>query len=309
MTSRLSRTDLGDLNLFRIIAETGGFRRAASELDMSPSALSHAMRGLEERQGVRLFNRTNRAVTLTPAGRDLLAEIQGGFAAIESGLEALNQYRERPAGHLRISAPGDAARLVIGPVLADYARAYPDVRLEIVVDDRMVDIVKDGFDAGIRYGGTVPVDMIAVPLGPELRWVMAASPDYLADAPPLEEPGDLASHRCIGMRMGNGRIYHWELERGDETFLFTCDWPVIANDTIATIEFTEAGGGICYILQDRIRPQLQDGRLIEVLPDWSSMGAAFHLYYPSRRQLPEALRVLLGMMRLPAGMAGRDRRS
>lgn len=297
MASKLSRADLGDLNLFRIIAETGGFRRAAHELDMSPSAVSHAMRGLEERRGVRLFNRTNRSVTLTPAGHDLLTEIRAGFAAIESGLEALNQYRETPAGHLRISALSDAARLVVGPILADYARAYPDVRLELVVDDRMADIVKDGFDAGIRYGGTVPVDMIAVPLGPELRWVMAASPGYLASASPLAKPGDLRNHRCVGMRMGNGRVYHWELERGEETFLFTCDWPVIANDTIATIEFAEAGGGICYVLEDRIRPRLEDGRLIEVLPDWSSMGPAFHLYYPGRRQLPEALRALLRMMR------------
>lgn len=202
MPKRLSRTDLGDLNLFRVIAGTGGFRKAAKELDMSPSAVSHAMRGLEERQGVRLFNRTNRSVTLTPAGRDLLAEIQAGFTAIETGLEALNQYRERPAGHLRINVLSDAARLVVNPVLADYARAYPDVRLEIVVDDRMVDIVKDGFDAGIRYGGTVPEDMIAIPLGPELRWIMAASPDYLASAPPLTEPADLRNHRCITMRMG-----------------------------------------------------------------------------------------------------------
>ncbi|MFD1795908.1 LysR family transcriptional regulator [Paracoccus aurantiacus] len=293
MARRLSRTDLGDLNLFRVVAETGGFRKAAKELDMSPSAVSHAMRGLEERQGVRLFNRTNRSVTLTPAGRDLLAEIQAGFTAIETGLEALNQYRERPAGHLRINILSDAARLIVGPVLADYARTYPDVRLEIVVDDRMVDIVRDGFDAGIRYGGTVPEDMIAIPLGPELRWVMAASPDYLSSAPSMDTPDDLQNHRCITMRMGNGQVYHWELERGDETVTFTYDWPVIANDTVTTIEFAESGGGICYTLEERIRAQLTDGRLVEVLPKWSSMGPAFHLYYPSRRQLPEALRALL----------------
>lgn len=296
MASRLSRTDLGDLNLFRVIAETGGFRRAANALDMSPSAVSHAMRGLEERRGVRLFNRTNRSVTLTPAGRDLLAEIQAGFTAIEAGLEALNQYRERPAGHLRVNALNDAARLVIGPVLADFAKSYPDVRLEIVVDDRMVDIVRDGFDAGIRYGGTVPEDMIAIPLGRELRWIMAASSGYLASAPPLRRPADLIRHRCVGMRMGDGRVYHWELERGGEAIRFSCDWPVIANDTITTIEFAEAGGGICYTLEDRVRAELADGRLVEVLPEWSSMGPAFHLYYPSRRQLPEALRALLRMI-------------
>lgn len=296
MASWLSRTDLGDLNLFRVIAETGGFRRAANALDLSPSAVSHAMRGLEERRGVRLFNRTNRSVTLTPAGRDLLAEIQAGFTAIEAGLEALNQYRERPAGHLRVNALNDAARLVIGPILAEYAKRYPDVRLEIVVDDRMVDIVRDGFDAGIRYGGTVPEEMIAIPLGRELRWIMVASGSYLASAPPLGGPADLGRHRCVGMRMGDGRVYHWELERGEEVIRFTCDWPVIANDTITTIEFAEAGGGICYTLEDRVRAELADGRLVEVLPEWSSMGPAFHLYYPSRRQLPEALRALLRMI-------------
>lgn len=296
MVSKLSRADLGDLNVFRAIAEAGGFRRAANELDMSPSAISHAMRSLEERQGVRLFNRTNRAVTLTPAGHDLLAKMRVGFEAIESGLESLNQYRERPAGQLRINMPSDAARLIIDPILANFSKAYPDVRLEIVVDDRMTDIVKEGFDAGIRYGGTVPVDMIAVRLGPDLRWVMAASPDYLKGAPPLEKPEHLYNHRCVGMRMGNGRIYHWELERKNKRFLFSYDWPVVANDTISTIKFAEAGGGICYTLEDRIRPQLKDGRLTQLLSDWSSMGPAFHLYYPSRRQLPAALRALLKLI-------------
>lgn len=297
MVSKLSRADLGDLNVFRAIAEAGGFRRAANELDMSPSAISHAMRSLEERQGVRLFNRTNRAVTLTPAGHDLLAKMRVGFEAIESGLESLNQYRERPAGQLRINMPSDAARLIIDPILANFNKAYPNVRLEIVVDDRMTDIVKEGFDAGIRYGGTVPVDMIAVRLGPDLRWVMAASPDYLKGAPPLDQPEHLYNHRCVGMRMGSGRIYHWELERKNKHFLFSYDWPVVANDTISTIKFAEAGGGICYTLEDRIRPQLIDGRLTQLLSDWSSMGPAFHLYYPSRRQLPAALRALLKLIK------------
>ncbi|SHN03928.1 LysR family transcriptional regulator [Roseibium suaedae] len=293
---KLNRTDLGDLNLFRVIAEAGGFRKAAAELDLSPSALSHAMRGLETRQGVRLFNRTNRSVTLTQVGRELLADVQEGLAAIEAGLEGLNRYRDRPAGNLRINVPSDAARLVLAPVLADYMHRYPEVHVEVEINDHVIDIVQEGFDAGIRYGGSVPEDMIALPLGPELRWLAVASPGYLASAPLLEHPDDLKNHKCIGLRMGNGRIYNWELERGTEEVVLSLDWSVIVNETILSLELAETGGAICYTLEDRVRPQLADGRLIHVLPEWSSMGPAFHLYYPSRRQLPEALRALLRTM-------------
>jgi len=294
--SQLTRGDLGDLNLFRVIAKTGGFRKAAAELDISPSALSHAMRGLEERQGVRLFNRTNRSVTLTPAGQELLERVTNGFAEIELGLEGLNRYRDRPAGRLRLNVLSDAARLVLAPILARYDQIYPDVRLEVAVQDTVVDIIDNGFDAGIRYGGTVPEDMIAIPLGPNLRWVMVASPDYLASAPSLETPADLAHHKCIGIRMGTGKIYHWELERGEEKVVISTDWAIVVNETILSIELAEHGGGICYNLEERVSNQLASGKLVEVLPDWASMGAAFHLYYPSRRQLPEALRALLRLI-------------
>tara|TARA_R110000868_G_scaffold411574_1_gene705487 strand:+ start:35756 stop:36685 length:930 start_codon:yes stop_codon:yes gene_type:complete len=289
----LNRTDLGDLNFFRVIAESGGFRKAAAELDLSPSALSHAMRGLEQRQGVRLFNRTNRSVTLTQAGRELLTDVQAGLEAIEAGLEGLNRYRDRTAGNLRLNVPTDAARLVLAPVLADYMRAFPEVRVEIDINDHVIDIVQEGFDAGVRYGGTVPEDMIALPLGPDLRWLAVASPEYLAAAPPLHHPDDLRAHRCIGLRMGTGRIYNWELERGSEEVVLPLDWAVIVNETTMSLDIAETGGAICYTLEDRIRPQLADGRLVHVLPEWWSMRPAFHLYYPSRRQLPEALRALL----------------
>ena len=298
---RLTRGDLGDLNLFRVIADTGGFRKAAAELDISPSALSHAMRGLEERQGVRLFNRTNRSVTLTPAGLELLERLQAGFSQIELGLEELNRYRDRPTGRLRINVLSDAARLILAPVLAEYDRLFPEVRLEIAVQDTVVDIVSSGFDAGIRYGGTVPEDMIALPLGPSLRWVMVASPDYLASAPSLDTPGDLENHKCIGIRMGNGKIYHWELERDDEKVVVSTDWAIVVNETILSIEVAERGGGICYNLEDRVASQLANETLVRVLPEWASMGPAFHIYYPSRRQLPEALRALLRLIQAHRG--------
>ena len=184
----LTRGDLGDLNLFRVIARVGGFRRAALELDVSPSALSHALRGLETRLGVRLFNRTNRAVTLTEAGTDLLARLEAGFGAIEEGLEALNRYRGKPAGRLRLNVLTDAARLVLGPALSGFLAEYPEVRLEVVVQDDFVDIVGEGFDAGIRFGGRVPEEMIALPIGGDIRWVMVASPALPRWCPPARTP-------------------------------------------------------------------------------------------------------------------------
>ncbi|MHC1478820.1 LysR family transcriptional regulator [Frateuria aurantia] len=294
--NRLNRRELGDLHLFRQIAESGGFRKAAAELDLSPSALSHALRGLEARCGVKLFNRSNRSVTLTAAGTELLARLQAGFAEIEGGLEGLNRYREHPAGRLRLNVPADAARLVLAPSLAEYGRRFPDVRLEIVVQDNVVDIVRAGFDAGIRYGGHIPEDMIAVALGPPRRWITVASKDYLASRPPLLSPADLAHHACIGIRMGSGLIYHWELERGTERVLINQPWAQTVNETMLSIELAETGAGIIYCLEDRVDRQLANGSLVQVLPEWSSMGPAFHLYYPDRRQLPQALRALLDLL-------------
>lgn len=295
--ANLTRSDLGDLNMFRAIARAGGFRRAALELDVSPSALSHALRGLEARLGVRLFNRTNRSVTLTEAGEDLLADVERGFGAIEAGIEGLNRFRGKPAGRLKLNVLTDAARLILAPALSEFTAGFPEVALEIVVQDDFVDIVEGGFDAGIRFGGRVPEEMVAVPIGPDLRWVTVASPGYLAKAPPLREPSNLVQHRCIGLRMGTGAIYHWELERGAETFEVNVPWAVVVSEAELSAELAEAGGGIAYSLEGRVARQLAAGTLVEVLPDWSSYGPAFHVYYPSRRQLPEALRALVAHLR------------
>ncbi len=303
--NHISRRDLGDLNLFCLIAEHGGFRKAAAAMDLSPSALSHAMRGLETRQGIRLFNRSHRSVTLTPAGQELLSRLRRGFDEIATGLEELNQYRVRPAGRLRLNVPADAAQLVVTPRLAEFRRLYPEVHLEIVVQDAVVDIVRDGFDAGIRYGGHVPEDMVAVPLGSALRWIAIASPDYLQGHPAPRMPADLAGHACIGIRMGSGLIYHWELECGDARFVVNQAWVMTANETVTSIDLAEAGIGIIYCLEDRVRRQLDEGTLVRVLPEWSSLGPAFHLYYPSRRQLPQALRALLELLRTPQGSSPR----
>ncbi|MDI2090487.1 LysR family transcriptional regulator [Commensalibacter oyaizuii] len=293
----LTRSDLGDLNLFRLIAEEGGFRKAADKLDISASALSRAMRNLEERQGVRLFHRTNRRIMLTPAGQELLNAVTLGFAEIETGLEALNRYRDHPAGLLRISVLSDAARLVLAPILAKYNIMYPNVRLEIAVQDNVIDIINNGFDAGIRYGDIIPEDMIALRLCNPLNWIIVASTDYLKSAPPLNTPQDLYHHQCIGTRMGNGKIYHWELEKGKERHVISTEWSMIVNETILSIEIAQNNGGICYNLECRVAEQLANGTLVRVLPEWGSVGEAFHLYYSNRRQLPKALRALLDLIR------------
>ncbi|WP_075293065.1 LysR family transcriptional regulator [Pararhizobium arenae] len=295
--SRISRTDLGDLNTFRAIARCGGFRRAALELDVSPSAVSHALRSLETRLGVRLCNRSNRTITLTDAGASLLDRLEAGFGSIELGLEEVNRFRGKPMGRLRLNVLTDAARLVLSRVLADYVSAFPDVQLEIVVQDDFVDIVAAGFDAGIRFGGRVPEDMIAVPLGREPRWILVASPRYLDQAPLLESPSDLAQHRCIGLRIGTGALYKWELGSGDQELSVDEDWAIIVNETELAIEIAEAGGGIAYCQEGRVAKQIVNGSLKEVLPAWSSVGPTLNIYYPSRRQMPEALRALIGMIR------------
>jgi len=293
----LTRSDLGDLNLFRTIARAGGFRRAALELDVSASALSHALRGLETRLGVRLANRTNRSVTLTEAGEKLLASLESGFEAIESGIENLNVHRDTPSGRLRINVLTDAARLALGPNLAGFMASYPKVKLEVVVQDEFVDIVSGSFDAGIRFGGSVPEDMIAVPIGADLRWIMIASPEYLARGPRLKHPSDLSSHRCIGLRTGTGAIYHWELEKGPERAQISLDWAIVVNETALAIEIAGTGGGIAYCVERRVHDQLKSGALKEVLPKWSSFGPAFHVYYSSRRQVPSALRALISFLK------------
>ncbi|PNU03055.1 LysR family transcriptional regulator [Novosphingobium guangzhouense] len=303
----LSRSDLGDLKVFMELARHGGFRKAALEMDVSASALSHALRGLETRLGVRLINRNARSVSLTQAGEELLVQLETGFGAIGAGVEALNRYRASPAGRLRINALSDAARLLLGPVIARYSAEHPDVDLEIVVQDAMVDIVGEGFDAGIRFGDRVPEDMITMPLGDPLLWVMVASPAYLEATGEPERPEDLARHRCIGMRTGTGAMYHWELGAGKTARTLNLSWSAVVDESALAIDIARNHGGIAYCLRERVTGLIETGQLREVLPQWSSPGEAFHIYYPSRRQQPEALRRFITMVRDEARTEGAQR--
>lgn len=294
---QLSRSDLGDLRVFMVLAGHRGFRKAAMEMDVSASAVSHSLRGLETRLGVRLINRNARSVTLTEAGEELLGRLEQGFAEISAGVEALNRYRASPAGRLRINVLSDAARLLLGPVVADFNARHPDVDLEIVVEDAMVDIVGEGFDAGIRFGGCVPEDMIALPVGPPLLWVMVASARYLEQRGEPRHPDDLAQHRCIGLRMGTGALYRWEIEDCARTRSLNLDWSVVVDETALAIDIACNHGGIAYCLRERVDDLIASGRLREVLTHHASPGEPFHIYYPSRRQLPEALRTFISMLR------------
>jgi DNA-binding transcriptional LysR family regulator len=294
---QLSRTDLADFAYFIAIAKHGSFRRAALEMGVTTSALSHAITALETRRGVRLLNRTTRSVTLTAAGEELRAMIDGPLEAIGQAADNLNRFRDAPAGRVRINILEDAASLLLGPVMPTFVDRYPDVQVDISVNNRMIDIVRSGFDAGIRYGGTVPEDMVAQRLSPDIRWVAAASPAYLERFGAPSTPHDLQDHRCIGIRLGNDQLYQWDFEHGGETSAIATPGPLTVDESHAAVSFGLSGVGIIYGAEPILRPYLKSGGLRLVLGDWATMGSGFHIYYAGRRQVPTALRLLIDLIR------------
>jgi DNA-binding transcriptional LysR family regulator len=287
------RTDLADLEAFVAIARAGGFRRAAALRGVTGSALSHAMRGLEARLAVRLFHRNSRSVSLTAAGEMLLAELEPKLSAIDETIERLERFRDRPAGRLRITALRDAVRLLVAPKLPGFLALYPDIEVEIVDDDRFVDMIGKGFDAGIRYGGTVPEDMIAARLTPDLDWVVVGAPAYLDAHGRPDQPRDLRDHTCIRIRQGHDRIYRWELGVGDQAVTLDAPGTLTLGDSEVSFQMAEAGVGLFYCLKQRAAPAVARGTLEIVLPDWASPGPGFHAYYSSHRQIPPALRAFI----------------
>ncbi|ERI15380.1 LysR family transcriptional regulator [Ochrobactrum sp. EGD-AQ16] len=292
-----NRADIADLTYFLAIARHRSFSRAAIEIGVSASALSHALKGLESRFGVRLLNRTTKSVTLTAAGEALAAAIGEPFEVIDTAIETLNRFRDAPTGRIRLNVAVEAANLLLAPVLPTFVERYPDVKLDIVASNRMVDVTDAGFDAGIRYGGTVPEDMIAQRLSADIRWVVAASPEYLDRFGVPEHPDDLLQHRCISNRLGDDRVYRWEFERDGEE-------RQVAVPTSITVDLAETGliavlggVGLMYFPEPLIAPYVADGRLRLVLPDWASTGDGFHIYYSSRRQVPTGLRLLVDLIR------------
>jgi DNA-binding transcriptional LysR family regulator len=294
---QLSRTDLADFAYFVAIAKHRSFRRAALEMGVTTSALSHAITALEARRGVRLLNRTTRSVTLTAAGEELHAMIEEPFETISQAAENLNRFRDAPAGRVRINILEDAVPLLLDPVMPIFVERYPEVEVDVSVSNRLIDVIGSGFDAGIRYGGTVPEDMIVQRLSQDFRWVAAASPDYLERFGTPSTPHDLHEHRCIGIRLGNGQLYQWEFERGGEAIAIATPGPLTVDESHAAIGFGLSGVGIIYGAEPVLRRYLDSGVLRLVLGDWASIGSGFHVYYSGRRQLPTGLRLLIDLIR------------
>ena len=294
---QLNRSDLADFSYLIAIARYGSFRQAATDFDVSASALSHAISGLEERLGVRLLNRTTRSVTLTAAGEELLETIRDPIDQIGQAVENLNRYRDAPAGRIRINVLEDAASLLLAPVLPVFSERYPDVEIDISVNNRLLDITGSGYDAGIRYGGTVPEDMIAQRLSADIPWVAVASPTYLDRFGRPEHPDELSHHRCIRIRLGNDMIYDWEFERGDETVSVETPGPLTIDHSQLALELGTGGAGIIYAAEPVLQTHLDNGSLEYVLRDWTSMGPGFHIYYSSRRLVPTGLRLLIDLIR------------
>lgn len=291
------RSDFADLSYFLEIAKHRNFRRAGLELGLSASALSHALRGLEERLGVRLFNRTSRSVTLTAAGEALQAAIQNPFNEIGQALDVVNRFRDVPMGRVRLSVPNDAADHLVAPVLPTFVERYPDVELEVSVSNRLIDVIESGYDAGIRYGGTVPEDMIAQRLSVDIRWIVVAAPSYLERFGAPAHPTDLASHRCIRIRIGDDSIYRWEFEKGAEQFSIAAPGSLIVDDGRLGVAAALEGTGLMYVADTMVREELAAGHLVTVLEDWAPVGGGYHIYYSSRRQVPAALRLFIDLVR------------
>jgi DNA-binding transcriptional LysR family regulator len=286
-----------DLAAFLAIARHRSFRRASIELRCTPSALSHRLRALEEKLDLRLFNRTTRSVALTEAGRLLYERVQPAFRDIEDALGDLASFRGAPAGTLRINAPRVAAQMVLLPLVTRFLAAFPEVRVEILVDEALIDMVSQGFDAGVRFGETIAQDMVAVPIGPRQRSAVVASPAFFAHYPRPTRPDQLRDLPCIRFRLGSGRDYAWEFEKDGKELAIAVDGPLALSDTGLIVEAAMAGTGIAYCLEDQVMAFIATGRLERVLENWCAPYGGFYLYYPSRRQLPAPLRAFVDFIR------------
>ncbi|MBK1696134.1 LysR family transcriptional regulator [Rhodovibrio salinarum] len=292
------RENASDLIAFLIVARERSFTKAAAQLGVSQSALSHKTRGLEERLGIRLLNRTTRNVTPTEAGDRLMRRLGPRFAEIEAELEAITELREKPAGTVRISAIDYVADTILWPKLCRFLPQYPDIKVEVAIDYGLTDIVKQGFDAGVREGEQIAQDMIAVRIGPDMRIAVVAAPSYFADRPKPETPRDLLQHNCINLRLPtHGGLYAWEFQKGDEELSVRVDGQVICNGTYQTLNTALAGLGIAYCPEELALPHVEAGRLTRVLEDWCPPFSGFHLYYPSRRQHSPAFALVVDALR------------
>jgi DNA-binding transcriptional LysR family regulator len=294
----MPREAIADLVAFIAVARERSFTRAAAQLDVSPSALSHTIRRLEERLGVRLLTRTTRNVAPTEAGERLLRSVGPHLDEIEAGIAALSELRDKPAGTIRITTGMHAAQTILWPALARILADYPDINTEISVDAGFVDIVAERFDAGIRLGETVAQDMIAVRIGPDLRMAAVAAPSYFAEHTPPRTPHDLGRHNCINLRFPtHGGLYPWEFEKGGRAVNVRVEGQLIVNDPEIARKAALDGSGIAFLPEDHVQREIGDGTLVRTLEDWTPPFPGYHLYYPSRRQQSLAFALLVDLLR------------
>jgi DNA-binding transcriptional LysR family regulator len=296
----MRREDISDIIAFLAVAREQSFTRAAAKLGVSQSALSHTVRGLEERLGLRLLTRTTRSVAPTQAGERLLRSAGPHLDAIDAELAGLTALRDKPSGTIRITAGEHAADCVLWPALKRMLPDYPDIQVEVIVDYGLTDIVAERYDAGVRLGEQVAKDMIAVRIGPDMRMSVVAAPSYFATRPRPKVPQDLTAHSCIGLRMPtHGGLFAWEFEKRGREVKVRVEGPLVFNNFNLRLEAALAGFGLAYMPEDRAQKYITSGQLVRVLEDWCAPFAGYHLYYPSRRQPTPAFVVLVDALRYP----------
>jgi len=290
--------NLNDLVAFVTVAKEHSFTRAAAQLGVSQSALSHTVRGLEERLGLRLLTRTTRSVAPTEAGDRLLRVAAPRLEEIATEMAALSDLRDRPSGTIRITAHDHALRSVLWPALQKLLPDYPDIKVEIVIDYGLTDIVAERYDAGVRTGELVAKDMVAVRIGPDMRSAIVGAPSYFAARARPKTPQDLTAHACINLRLPtHGGLYAWEFEKGGREIRVRVEGQLVFNGTAPMLDAALAGFGLAYVPEDAVRTHIAEGRLIRVLADWCPYYPGYHLYYPSRRQPTPAFALLVNALR------------
>lgn len=297
----MARENFNDLVAFVAVAREGSFTRAAAQLGISQSALSQTIRGLEARLGIRLLIRTTRNVSPTDAGERLLLTLAPRFAEIEAELAALSELRDKPGGTVRITASEHATNSILMPTLAKLLPKYPDIKVEINSENRLIDIVEQRYDAGVRLGEQVAKDMVAVRISPDVRMLVVGSPSYFAKRPRPRTPQELTDHICINLRLPTlGGLYAWELKKGKRELNVRVDGQLVVNGVSQMLNAALAGLGLGFMLEDVVRVHVAKGRLATVLEDWIPTFSGYHLYYPSRRQPSPAFALLVDALRYRA---------
>lgn len=294
----MENSELTELTAFAAVAAQLSFRRAAVARGTSSSAMSHAVRNLESRVGVRLFNRTTRSVSLTEAGEMLYARVGPALDEMRAAIDALNNYRATPFGTIRLNVPNSLAPFLMGEIIEPLLKHNPGLRLEVVATDTLVDIVREGFDAGIRFGERLSQDMVAVRVRADFRFAVVGSPEYFSRRKAPVTPHDLRNHVCIRYAFPSGSIFNWEFAKKGENVEVEVEGPLTTDSQELMADAAARGIGLAYVWEDRAVPYVQDGRLIRCLEDWCPVEAGLFLYYPSRRNVSAGLRALIDAMKV-----------